>query len=174
VDPAPDIDGEQDGAHGKGIDEPVDEQKDRSGDEEDPIRQGKEESADEKARDEGGGYRDAEPIECEEEDLKETDQEFAHRLPVKGLKLHAGITAEVAASALGEIDIRVGLGLGDLLEVHGLGGFAVVRGPAVFYVVKNVLALDRFEVEDEVIGPEGEMLKVVGGEEDAAAEGLAV
>ena len=41
--PAPDIDGEQDDAHGKGIDEPVDEQKDRSGDEEDPIRQGKEE-----------------------------------------------------------------------------------------------------------------------------------
>src|ERR1700737_1822541 len=62
VQPAPDKDGKQDDAHGKGIEEPVDEEKDRPGDEEDPIREGKEEPADEKARDEGGGYWDVEPV----------------------------------------------------------------------------------------------------------------
>ena len=36
------------------------------------------------------------------------------------------------------------------------------------------MALDGIEIEDEVVGPEGEMLEVVGGKEDAAAEGLTV
>src|ERR1035437_5938914 len=121
------------------------------GDKEDPIRERKEETAEEKARDESGGYWDVEPIERKKEDLEETDEEFAHRLPVESPELHAGVGAEVAASALGEIDVRVGLAVGDRLEGHGLGGFAVVGGPAVLDVVEDVLALDGFEVEDEVV-----------------------